>query len=173
MRYKNVMLFAVALVLLPVVAFGQLKEQQKPQPFSQLLTSPLSAPQGLIGLIGLDPNRFSMQQSYSLSYTSWGGHGYSQGVYLNTMSYRFSDPLQVSLQWGILNQPLGSFGVSSLYQSGFFFSGASVEYKPSRNLSIGLQVNRTPGGWLGYPYRDYYYDARLRPHPASDSEENR
>jgi hypothetical protein len=171
MQYKHIVLFAVVLLLLPVVAFGQLKEQQKSRPFSQILTSGLTQAQGLAGLIGLDPNRFSMQQSFSLSYISLGGHGYSQGVYLNTMAYRFSDPLKISLQWGVLNQPLGNFGVPSLYQSGFFFSGASLEYKPSRNLSIGLQVNRTPGGWLGSPYRNYYDDPIPRSFPPNEAEQ--
>src|SRR5574342_898980 len=134
MRYKNFTVF-IFMLLLPVLAFGQLKEQLKPRSFSQLLTQP----QGLLGLIGINPDRFSMQQSYSLGYMSLGGRGYSQGVYLNTMSYRLFDPLQVSVQWGVMNQPLSGVGVPSLYQNGFFVSGASVDYKPSRNLSIGVQ----------------------------------
>ncbi|MDZ7292966.1 MAG: hypothetical protein ONB44_20845 [candidate division KSB1 bacterium] len=154
MRHKVFTVVAVILMLLPMVAFGQLKEQLKPQSFSQILTQP----RGLVGVLGLDPNRFRMQHSYSLSYISLGGHGFSQGVYLNTMSYRFSDPLQVSLQWGIMNQPLGSFGVPSLYQSGVFLSGASMEYKPSRNLSIGLQFNNVPASFWYYPYGRQSYD---------------
>ncbi len=169
MRNRIFISLAAAFVLLPVLAFGQLKEQLKPQSFSQLLTQP----QGLVGLLGLDPNRFSMQHSYSVSYMSLGGHGFSQGVYLNTMSYRFSDPLQVSLQWGVLNQPFGGFGVPSLYQNGLFLSGASVEYKPSRNFSIGVQYNNIPGGRLYSPYRSYLYDPTLRPlTPTEDKEDH-
>jgi hypothetical protein len=168
MRYKSFPLFIAVFMLLPVLAFGQLKEQLKPQPFSQFLTQP----QGLVGLIGLNPNRFSMQHSYSLSYMSLGGHGFSQGLYLNTMAYRFSDPLQVSLQWGVLNQPLSGFGVPGLYQNGFFFSGANLEYKPSRNLSIGLQYNRTPGGlwYRGYPY---YNNSMLQPAASNEDKQDR
>lgn len=159
MRNKNFVLLMLMLVLLPVLAFGQLKEQLQPQSFSQLLTRP----QGLVGLIGLNPKRFSMQQSYSLSYTALGGQNFSQGVYLNTMSYQVADPLQVSLQWGVMNQPLSGLGVPSLYQNGFFVSGASVEYKPSRNLSIGVELNRNPNGYWyrGYPY--YQNNSLLRP----------
>jgi hypothetical protein len=169
MRQRMFALLAAVLVLVPLVAFGQLKEQLKPQSFSQFLTQP----QGLIGLLGLDPNRFSMQHSYSVSYLSAGGQGFSQGLYLNTMSYHFSDPLQVSLQWGVMNQPFGSFGVPSLYQNGPFLSGASVEYKPSRNLSIGLQYNNIPGGRLYSPYRSYLYDPTLQPLTPSADKENR
>lgn len=164
MRNKNFVLLMLMLMLLPVLAFGQLKEQLQPQSFSQLLTRP----QGLVGLIGLNPKRFSMQQSYSLSYTSLGGQNFSQGVYLNTMSYQVADPLQVSLQWGVMNQPLSGLGVPSLYQNGFFVSGASVEYKPSRNLSVGVEFNRSPNGYWyrGYPY--YQNNSLLRPSLLDD-----
>jgi hypothetical protein len=166
MRHRILAVIAVMFVLLPVVAFGQLKDQLQPAPFSQVLT----APQGLIGLIGLDPRRFDMQHSYSLSYISLGGHGFSQGVYLNTMSYRFSDPLQVSLQWGIMNQPFGG-GVPSLYQNGFFLSGASLEYKPSRNLSIGVQYNNIPTSQMYYsPHRGYLYQPLMPSTPSADKE---
>lgn len=169
MRQKMFALIAAVVVCVPVMAFGQLKEQLKPQSFSQLLTQP----QGLVGLLGLDPSRFSMQQSYSISYLSAGGQGFSQGLYLNTLSYRFSDPLQVSLQWGVMNQPFGSFGVPSLYQNGLFLSGASIEYKPSRKVSIGLQYNKIPGGWQYSPYRSYLYDQNLQPLTPSEDRENR
>jgi hypothetical protein len=168
MRNRILLSLAAVLVFLPVLAFGQLKEQLKPQSFSQLLTQP----QELVGWLGLNPNRFSMQHSYSLSYMSLGGHGFSQGVYLNTMSYRFSDPLQVSLQWGVLNQPFGSFGVPSLYQNGLFVSGASLEYKPSRNFSIGVQYNNIPGGRLYSPYRSYLYEPTLRPLTPPENKED-
>lgn len=153
MNKKHVLAVLLIVVAMPVLAFGQLKEQTKPLSFSQLLTQGLSAPRGLVGLLGLNPNRFSMQQSYSLSYLSGGGNGYSQGMYLNTMSYRVADPLSVSLQWGMMNQPLGSLGASPLYQSGFFFSGANVEYKPSDKFSVGLQINSYPASNYYSPYR--------------------
>ena len=155
MRKMKVIAALLMVALLPALASAQLKDSEKTIPFSQLLTHGLSAPRGLIGMIGLNPDRFSMQHSYSLSYLSMGGHGYSQGVYLNTMSYRFADPLQVSLQWGIMNQPLSSMGVPAMYQSGFFLSGANLEYKPSKNVSLGVQFNSYPGGYY-YPYRPGY-----------------
>lgn len=167
MKRTQVLAALFVTLALPALAFGQLKEQTKPPSFSQLLTQGLSAPRGLAGLLGLNPNRFTMQQSYSLSYLSAGGNGYSQGLYLNTMSYQVSDPLSVSLQWGMMNQPLGTLGVSPLYQSGFFFSGANVEYKPSDKFSVGLQIN-------SYPASNYYSPYRLgRSHYNPFWDENR
>jgi len=155
MKRTSLLAAALMVLMLPVWASAQLKGPDKPVPFAHLLTQGLSAPQGLFSLIGLNSNRFSMQQSFSLSYTTLGGQGYSQGVYLNTMSYRLADPLQFSLQWGIMNQPLSSLGVPSMYQNGFFLSGANLEYKPSKNLSLGMQFNSYPGGYY-YPYRSGY-----------------
>ncbi len=154
MKRKNIFAVLMLVSALPALSFGQLKQQNKPISFSQLLAQGLSAPRGLIGMLGLNPNRFSMQHSYSLSYLSASGNGYSQGMYLNTMSYQVSDPLSVSLQWGMMNQPLSSFGASALYQSGFFFSGANLEYKPSDKFSVGLQINSQPQS--NY-YSPYYY----------------
>jgi len=166
MRKKIRILLISGVCFLPALVFGQLKEQLKPQSFSQLLTQS----QGLVGLIGLDPSRFSMQHSYSLGYTSFGGHGFSQGVYLNTMSYRLSDPLQVSLQWGMINQP---FGGASLYKNGFFLSNASVEYKPNRNFSIGVQYNQIPASAVGLSYRGYpyYYAPNYYAPPIEDKQD--
>lgn len=166
---KKMKTMAAALMVFPVMAFAQLKEPENPVPFSQLLTQGLSAPRGLVGLIGLNPNRFSMQHSYSLAYMSAGGHGYSQGMYLNTMSYRLADPLQLSLQWGIMNQPLSALGASPMYASGFFLSGANLEYKPSKNVSLGIQFNSYPAGHYyspyraGYPYDDYAPERSVSP----------
>ncbi len=154
MKSKTILRVLLLVLVLPTLTWAQLKEQNKPISFSQLLTQGLAAPKGLAGLLGLNPNRFSMQHSYSLSYLSSRGDGYSQGMYLNTMSYQIADPLSVSLQWGMMNQPLSSLGTTPLYQSGFFFSGANLEYKPSDKFSIGLQINSQPQS--NY-YSPYYY----------------
>ncbi len=152
MKRKNIFAALALAMAIPFLAFGQLKPQSRPSTFSQLLTQGLSAPKGLIGLLGLNSNRFSMAHSYSLSYLSSGGNGYSQGVYLNTMSYQISNPLSLALQWGMMNQPLGSFGPAPLFQNGFFFSGANLEYKPSDKFSVGLQISSQPQSNYYSPY---------------------
>ena len=64
-----------------------------------------------------------------------------------------------------MNQPLSSLGVPSMYQNGFFLSGANLEYKPSKNMSVGIQFNSYPAGSY-YPYRTGY-------HPYYDISPNR
>ena len=151
-------------LLIPISAFGQLKKQAEPVSFSKLLTD---GPAGLVGMIGLNPNRFSMSHSYSISMISGGGNSFSQGVYLNTMGYQISDAMSFALQWGILHQPMSSFGVTSPYQDGFFFSGASFEYKPSDKLAFGIQVSQTPQSY--YDSRWYYNNPYSSPFRKSSS----
>lgn len=164
---KKVALVLLTLIL-PSLAAAQLKEQTQPVPFSRLLTSTLTKPQGLAGLFGLNPSRFSMQQSFALSYMSLGGQGYSQGVYLNTMGYRLADNMKVSLQWGLMNQPLGALGVPGVSNNGFFVSGASFDYKPSRNIAFSVQYSTLPTQYYS-PYRYYggYYNNWWEPSPTS------
>ena len=147
----------IAAMMMPTLAFGQLKEPKASQHFSQLLTS---APKGLLGLLGLNPARFSMQQSYALSYLSYGGKGFSQGIYLNTMQYQLADPLRVQVQWGIAHQPFAGAGVPGIYGSGVFLSGASVEYQPSEKFRIGLSLDAYPPGGLSPNAYDYRWRER-------------
>lgn len=152
---KTVLVLVAAVILLPVAAFGQMKEPQTPPHFSKILTSDSQQPKGLVGWLGLNPARFSMHQSYSLSYLSYGGKGFSQGVYLNTMQYQLADPLRVQVQWGVAHQPFAGVGVPGIYGSGVFLSGANVEYQPSSKLRIGLSLDTYPPGGLSPNAYDY------------------
>ncbi len=96
MNKKNLTGLIVCLLILPTLAFGQLKQDGKIN-MAQALTKPKT----LVGLIGLDPNKFSMSHSYSLSFTSFGGQSYNQGLYLNTMMYQLSNPIKMYFQFGI------------------------------------------------------------------------
>ena len=159
MRSIKCLLLLTAMMLLPLFAFGQLKETAAPQHFSKILTTdPQTPSKGLVGWLGLNPARFSMSQSYSLSYLSYGGRGFSQGVYLNTMQYQLADPLSVRVQWGVTHQPFAGAGLPGIYGNGLFLSGANVEYKPSEKLRIGLSIDSYPPGALSP--NAYEYDRR-------------
>lgn len=141
------------LVLMPLVAFTQFKAQTKPMAFTDHLKSGQA---GAIGILGLDPSRFSMQHSYSMSYASMGGNGFTQGLYLNTMTYQFAMPLTVSLQLGMAHDPFQSANTASILQNGFFVSGAQVRYQPSKNTVLQLNFQQRP--YQGYPGYYGMYD---------------
>jgi len=142
--------------------FGQLKNQDKPLQIKQELMRP--AQDRFLGLGIFDPSKFSMQHSFSMSYFSVGGKGLSQGLYLNTMTYQFSSPLLLKLQWGIQNFPTNSLAKNNpAFQGGFFLSGAELQYKPSDKLEMRLQFNSMPS----YMYNSYMYDNPFRPYRSS------
>ncbi|KAA3619369.1 MAG: hypothetical protein DWQ05_01220 [Calditrichaeota bacterium] len=132
----------------------QLSAQYKPSEkdkvnFSSLLIDGNKKAGGLSGLLGIDPNRLHMTQSYQMSYGTVGGNSLSQGIYLNTLRYDFNIPLKLQLQWGMAHNPLQSSGVQSALQSGLFLSGASLEYKPTDKMKIELGIS-------SYPRHEYY-----------------
>lgn len=141
------------LILLPTLVFAQLKQDAKVD-MAKALTQPTTRIQGIVGLLGLDPTKFSMSQSYSLSFVTGGGHSYNQGLYLNTMRYQFSDPLSMYLQLGFVHQPFGSLGEKNFQQqSEVFVSGAGLEYKPSENVKLQFEFSQQPRSY--YPYYRY------------------
>jgi len=138
--------------LLPYFALGQYKVNTHAQDIQTTLNNPGGMGRGLVSLIRLDPSRFRMSQSYQMGYMSMGGQGFSQGLYLNTLSYEFSIPLTLSLQWGLANQPFSGVGLSPIMKSGPFISGAQLQYKPSQKTTIQLEFRQLP---YNTPYRMY------------------
>ena len=103
----------------------------------------------------IDPNKFEMSQSYSLSFLSGGGRTMNQGLYLNTMSYQFSDPLSVQLRFGFLHQPFGQFSNQNEQSPGeFFLQGARLQYQPMKNMTITMDYQVYPAG-IQSPYYGY------------------
>ncbi|MFQ5769305.1 MAG: hypothetical protein ACE5HX_02130 [bacterium] len=142
------------LLCLPTFLFAQLKQDTKVD-MAKALTQPTKI-QSIIGLIGLDPNKFSMSHSYSLSFTTFGGHSFSQGLYLNTMKYQLSNPITMYLQVGFLHQPLGDLGQNSLLKNQLFLSGAGLEYKPSENFKLQFEFSQQPNLYYS-PYSRFYH----------------
>ncbi len=103
----------------------------------------LYRPTGLFAGL-LDPSKFHMSQSYSLSFFSYGKAMLNQGLYLNTISYRFSNPLWMQVQIGYLHQPFGqSAGVMSS-NGKLFLHRASVVYTPSDKFTVVFDYQSMP-----------------------------
>lgn len=127
-------------ILVPLSLLAQFKTQAKPVDF----TDRLAMGQQNVGLLGIDMSRFSMSHAYSMSYMSMGGHGFTQGLYLNTMSYQFAFPLTVSLQLGMAHNPFEGNNTASILQNGLFLSGAQIRYKPTEKTTIQLDFRQVP-----------------------------
>ena len=121
---------------LPLLTSAQLKSQADGLDMKKILRYGMN-PIGIFSKSLLDPDKFQMTQSYTMSMGSFGGQSIGQAMYLNTMSYQISNPLSISLQWGyLMNQPLGGDKKTVGFQpylpsnGGFFISGAQLKYTP-------------------------------------------
>lgn len=117
--------------------------------FAALLADGQKSASGIIGLLGIDPGRLHMSQSYMMSYGTIGGRSLSQGIYLNTLQYDFKMPLKLQLQWGMAHNPLQASGIQSPLKNGLFLSGASLEYQPAKNVKLQLGIS-------SYPQQEYF-----------------
>jgi len=108
----------------------------------------------------IDPTRFFMNQSYSLSYSSFGG-GSSMGVYQNQMSYIFSDKLMMNARLGLMHDPLsiGSYSTGQTNLMDNLIYGFDLSYKPKDNVFFSIRFDKRPyysrSGFYPYGYSIY------------------
>jgi len=105
--------------------------------------------------LGLDLNKVQMSHSYSMAFASAGGSSFTQGMYLNNISYKLNSPITLQLEWGVLQQPLQSSAGNNLFSNGFFVSKAGMEYAPNENFKIGIQYSTYPQSRYDRRYSRY------------------
>ncbi len=116
------------------------------------LLAPNYRPNSSAGFSFLNPNRFSMQQSYSVSFASGGQGSSSGGLYLNSISYQLANPLWLSMDLGFQTPLYSSGAYNATGKSGLFNHGngardassfvlprIGLDYKPTENMSFSLQ----------------------------------
>ena len=95
----------------------------------------------------LDPSRFKMSQSYTMSYFSGSGYSGSIGLYMNTIEYRLWQPLTVRVGLGYLHQPLGflsNSGARSELDEGRLLPNFSLLYRPSNRFQLLIDYRTVP-----------------------------
>jgi len=142
------------MITIPTLGFGQLKKDiDKPNISESLIYS--QAKDAMVGF--LDPSRFTMGHSISMSYTAFGGGGAMINTYVNTLNYRFSEELFLTTKFGIMNSPYNSMPANSQLNDVQFFGGAELKWLPTENSAIFIRFEKTPGyyspGYYGY-YRN-------------------
>ena len=140
------------LVIIPIVGFGQLKKDvSKPN-----ISESLEYSQFRDAVVGfLDPSRFTIGHSLSMSYMAFGGGGAMINTYVNTLNYRFSDELFLTTKLGIMNSPYNSLPGNSYLNDVEFFGGAELKWLPSKDSAIFIRFEKgpsyfNPGYYSGY-----------------------
>ena len=109
-------------------------------------------PKGIFDFF-LNSGNFKMSHSYSVSFMSIGGHSFNQGLYLNTMDFRFSDPLTAQVRVGFMHQPFGGQGLMGNKSGKLFLQRAMLKYKPSENTVFSVEFQQYPSPAMS----PYYY----------------
>jgi hypothetical protein len=103
----------------------------------------------------LNSENFSMNHSYNLSYSAFGGEGLALSMYTNSMFYNFADNLNVQLDASIMHSPYSTLGKDFENNlSGIYISRAAVNYKPWKNVAVSLQYRQLPFSYYN-PYGYY------------------
>ena len=157
-------MIVLMVLLMPVWALGQVKPLEEP---SKALT-----PEGAVSLKGLqspssslkgllNPDRLSMSQSYTMSFLSSGKFSALNGLYLNTINYRFSAPVSLQVQFGYIHSLSGRFSTTGTSFSGgqFFIPKLEITYRPFKNMTITVGHEVLPPVYDPFRrYSDYYWD---------------
>lgn len=126
---------------LSLTVFAQFKNSDSEKP--DISQGMFKTDNSLFGFLN-SPN-FNMKQSYSMSYSTFGGQGMALGVYTNNMSYQFSKNLDVELEASVVNSPYSTFGKSFQNSiNGIYLNRAAVNYKPWKDVSISFEYSRLP-----------------------------
>lgn len=136
----------------PVSPIGQTSNSETSFSGAARVSDLVNAPSGM-GWGLLDPSRFRMRQSYSVSYMSGSGSSGSVGLYMNNIEYQLFKPLTLHVGLGYLHQPFGSRGANSAglsVDNGFFIPSAGLEYRPSDNFLLMVDFRQYPSGTSPY-----------------------
>lgn len=148
---RKVIFYLVFLILLmPVLVSAQIEKGLS-------LNRPVNSFMGTQGFLDnlLNPDKFNISHSYSISCFNFGNQTMSQGLFLSTLNYKFSNPLTMQIKVGFLNQPFGGFN-SSGSNNTIFLQRAMLKYQPSANMTFTVDFQQIPQGMVA-PYRRYYW----------------
>ena len=109
------------------------------------------------GLSIFDTNRFSINHSFGMSMTSFGGNSLSLGSYTNQMNYMIKDNMRLSTSFS-LSSPMN--GINPYANNGLggtqIFYGASLDYQPTENLFVKFSMDNYPRYGYSRPYSRLY-----------------
>lgn len=160
MKNTVIVLLAVLLAAAPLLADDTYVFQNPQQETS-------AAPSSTTNLVGatspfslFDMSRLHMQQSYSLSFFSSGGHSASIAMYLNQIDYDVTKTLRLSVGVAWLHQPQATLGFSEQTVSNRLLPSFSIDWRPSDKFQLRVDYRSLA------PYYDYFNGRFYRPYGA-------
>ena len=153
MYMKSIIKRLAILLVLSAISTGQLRSSLPER------TIPINS-QGLSqarNLPLLDFNRLNINHSFDISMMSAGNQSMTMGAYTNQMNYMLKDNLLLSTQFSLAS-PMG--GMNPYANNGLngaqLYYGASLNYKPMKNLFLKLSMNNYPQNNYRRPFNSFY-----------------
>jgi hypothetical protein len=159
LKYKIFNLLLIAVLIVPSVVLAATGDEVSS--VNSYLRSGGNSSLGLKSFGFLDPSRMNFQTSYSMSYATGGGQGLMQGLFMETVGYRLSNPVSLTFNLGFQHTPYSSFGPDGLTKSARFVGGAALDWRPTQNMFLHLEVASYPS------YGAYQYNPYWNPFPYS------
>jgi hypothetical protein len=110
----------------------------------------LIAPVQSGGFSLLDPSRFHLSHSYSISYFSGSGYSGSVGLYMGTLEYQLSRPLTLRVGLGYLHQPLGFSSSSQVLGGDQVLPSFRLDFRPSDAFHFMVDYRTIPSTLYNY-----------------------
>ena len=133
----------IALLVFCAVAVCQFRSQ--PEARSSVGGSLIRSDDGGLLFGWFDPSRLTIHNSYSLSYTTSGGKGYSLGDLTSSLAYQISNPLSVQFDVSLLHSPYNNLGGNFANNfSGIYLTRAALNYQPSKDVFLQIQYQQLP-----------------------------
>jgi len=154
-NYKSILIIILFLLTINL-GQAQLKTQVREQPTVEQAIRIPGLSQNSFGLNLFDPSRFFMRQSYSLAMGIGGHNTASQAMYLNNMTYIFSEKLLLNARIGFTHDPLklGNNQYQSYDALDNLIYGADLTYRPKENMLFKISFDKRPHYYSPY---SYYY----------------
>jgi hypothetical protein len=153
---KNLLIIVLMLVIISTNTIGQFKSRPETTPS---VSESLIRPDGGGLLFGwFNPSRLTINNSYTLSYTTSGRQGFSLGTLTSSLAYQISNPLSIEFDLSLMHSPFNNLGGNFAKNiSGFYLTRAELNYKPSKDILFQVQFRQLPAlYWLNnYDRLDY------------------
>ncbi len=136
--------------------------QYRNQPTQPNISTALSGmPSSFLGGF-LNPEKFHMHHTVSMSFGSFFGQSMMLSSYINSMEYQFSKNLWLQANLGIMSSPYNTFGKNFFLNKPQFFGSAQLNYRLNDKTSLMFRVESSPWGY-GYGsghgnYQPMFYD---------------
>ena len=116
-----------------------------------------------------NPSVFQMSHSFEMSAGSFGGQGFSMGMYTNSMAWQFNDKVAARVDVAMAYSPQSQMAHQANFSQNagprIFLRNAQIDWKPAKNIHLQLQVRQNPYGYglMGMdPYGYGAYDRYSR-----------